>query len=217
LDRHGIFTQIPLDPLWRNATTAWNEGNFKIASVHLLGAAVDNEEVSMSPRDISDDKTNWGTPKSDYGEAIQEEVVDFYNLYSPKDNALEPYPAPYFGIYPSFEGDQALGQSGKQTKLTAITLPENYNETNVESQLPENCSIENSDINMTDADGDGDCDLDFYDPLLHDKKRIPKMEKKSTMESRQARFHLNFQRYFSMIFSVINSVLYLYTYYFEQR
>jgi hypothetical protein len=154
-----------LDSLHKNATTTWNEGNFKIASVHLLGAAVDNEEVSMSPRDISDDKTNWGSPKSDYGEAIQEEVVDFYNLYSPEDNALEPYPAPYFGIYPSFEGDQALGQSGNQTKLTVITLPENYNEMSVESQLPENSSIENSDINMTDSDGDGDCDFDFYDPI----------------------------------------------------
>ena len=141
-----------LDSLHKNAT--WNERNFKIASVHLMGAAVDNEEVSMDPRDISDDKTNWGSPKSDYGEAIQEEVVDFYNLYSAKDNVLEPYPAPYFGIYPSFEGDQALGQSGKQTFLTAITTPKNYTEANVESQIPEN-----SGINMTDADGDHVCDF----------------------------------------------------------
>lgn len=36
---------------------------------------------------------------------------------------------------------------------------------NVESQIPENSSLENSDINMTDADGDGDCDFDLYDPL----------------------------------------------------
>ena len=86
-------------------------------------------------------------------------------MYSPKDNVLEPYPAPYFGIYPSFEGDQALGQSGNQTKITVITLPKNYNETNVESQLPENSSLENPGINLTDADGDGVCDFDFYNPL----------------------------------------------------
>jgi predicted alpha/beta hydrolase family esterase len=153
-----------LDSLHKNPI--WNMSNFTIASVHLMGAAVDNEEVSMDPRDISDDKTNWGSPKSDYGEAIHEEVVDFYNLYSPKDNVLEPLDAPYFGIYPSFEGDQALGQSGKQTTfLTNITTPQNYKEVNVESQIPEN-----SGINMTDADGDGVCDfglLNFTAGVCH--------------------------------------------------
>ncbi len=127
-----------------------------------MGAAVDNEEVSMSPRDISDDKTNWGSPKSDYGEAIQEEVVDFYNLFSPEDNVLQPLDAPYFGIYPSFEGDQALGQNGSQTKfLTNITKPKNYTDVNVKSEIPENPGG----VNMTDADGDGVCDFGFYDPI----------------------------------------------------
>jgi len=143
-----------LDSLHKNAT--WNERNFNITSVHLMGAAVDNEEVSMDPRDISDDKTNWGSLKSDYGEAIQEEVLNFSNLYSPKDNVLEPRVPPYFGIYPSFEGDQALGQSGSQKIfLTKITTPKNYRDVNVESEIPENSGV----VNMTDADGDRECDI----------------------------------------------------------
>jgi pimeloyl-ACP methyl ester carboxylesterase len=146
-----------LDSLNKNPT--WNNCNFKIASVHLMGAAVDDEEVSMNPRDILDDRTNWGSPKSDYGEAIQEEVVHFYNLYSPEDNVLEPHENgnPSLQIYPTFEGDLALGQNGNQTSLTMITLPANYNDTNVLSQIPEN-----SDIDMTDADGDRICDFGLY-------------------------------------------------------
>jgi hypothetical protein len=50
----------------------------------LLGAAVDDEEVSKYPQDILDDLTNWGTLKSDYGVAIEEEVVKFYNLFNPE-------------------------------------------------------------------------------------------------------------------------------------
>ena len=40
-----------------------------------MAAAVDNEEVSINPADILIDYINWGTPKSDYGQAIEEEVV----------------------------------------------------------------------------------------------------------------------------------------------
>jgi pimeloyl-ACP methyl ester carboxylesterase len=137
-----------LDSLHKNAT--WNERNFNITSVHLMGAAVDNEEISMDPSDISDDKTNWGSPKTDYGEAIQDEVLNFSNLYSPKDNVLEPLDAPYFGIYPSFEGDQALGQNGSQKIfLTNITTPKNYEDVNVQGEIAA----------FSDADGIDGCDL----------------------------------------------------------
>jgi pimeloyl-ACP methyl ester carboxylesterase len=143
-----------LDSLNKNPT--WNKNNSKIASVHLMGAAVDNEEVSMNPRDILDDRTNWGSPKSGYGEAIQEEVVRFYNFYSPEDNVLEPHENgnPALQIYPTFEGDLALGQSGNQTLLTTITLPNNYADINVQSQIPKNSST-----NMIDADGNRECDF----------------------------------------------------------
>jgi hypothetical protein len=70
-----------------------------------MGAAIDDEEVTKNPQDILDDLTNWGTLKSDFGSAIEEEVVDFYNLFNPKDNIFEPNLIPAFQIYSSFEGD----------------------------------------------------------------------------------------------------------------
>jgi pimeloyl-ACP methyl ester carboxylesterase len=115
-----------LDSLHKNVV--WNNSNFKLASVHLLGAAVDDEEVTTNPRDILEDKTNWGSPKSDYGGAIQEEVVRFYNLYNPKDNVFEQ-------IYPLFEGDFALGQRGHQVLPYQISFPTNYEDVNVTKQI----------------------------------------------------------------------------------
>lgn len=129
-----------LDSLHKNAI--WNSKDFTISSVHLMAAAVDDEEVSIDPKHVVDDKTNWGSPKSDYGEAIQEEVVHFYNLYNPNDNVLEPNVNYSRQIYPTFEGDLALGQSGYQT-LPKIRLPTNYNETDVQDQIAA----------MRDADG----------------------------------------------------------------
>jgi|SRR5918999_559509 pimeloyl-ACP methyl ester carboxylesterase len=147
-----------LDSLNKNQT--WNNGNFTIASVHLMAAAVDDEEVSMYPKDILNDLTNWGSPKSDYGRAIQEEVIKFDNLFSIKDNVLEPnltnpfYP---FQIYPSFEADRALGQNGyqkvpKYQDLKELkSLPGNYDEKDVQNEIAAIC----------DADADGNPDLPF--------------------------------------------------------
>ena len=45
-----------LDSLHKNQ--AWNNNNFTIKSVDLLGAAVDDEEVSTDPQDILIDQTN---------------------------------------------------------------------------------------------------------------------------------------------------------------
>jgi len=129
----------------------WNSGAFKIASVHLMGAAVDNEEVSKDPQDILNDQTNWGTVKSDYGEDIQHEVVEFYNLHNPHDKVLGPNPINPFSplqIYPSFEGDLALGQNGSQI-FPKISLPTNYVDIEVQKEeIPFNI----------DADGDRLCD-----------------------------------------------------------
>jgi hypothetical protein len=143
-----------LDSLHKNQI--WNNNNFTIKSVDLLGATVDDEEVSINPQDILIDQTNWGTPKLDYGQAIESEVTSFANSFSSKDNMLEPNPKkPYypFQIYPSFETDRALGQSGYQKVPydinTTKSLPDNYDEKDVKDQLPLN----------SDADGDGVCDL----------------------------------------------------------
>ena len=143
-----------LDSLHKNPL--WNNKNFKIKSVHFMGAAVDDEEVSSRSEFILIDQTNWGSAKSDYGQAIQEEVINFYNLFSSKDNMLEPFPdLPSVPIYPTFESDWALGQSGYQKFSDPYniisTLPKNYNETNVTKEL----------VAICDADGDGYIDLPF--------------------------------------------------------
>jgi len=127
----------------------WKRNGFKIESVHLMGAAVDNEEVSKDPQDILGDLTNVGTAKSDYGEAI-EEVKRFYNLYNPKDKALGPNsvnPFSAYQIYPSFEGDLALGQNGSQIS-PKISLPSNYEDIDVANEIPFN----------NDSDANGICD-----------------------------------------------------------
>ena len=154
---HSLGARIvlsSLDSLHKNQS--WNSNNFTIKSVDLLGATVDDEEVSTNPQDILIDQTNWGTPKSDYGQAIEAVVTNFTNSFSSKDNMLEPNPEkPYypFQIYPSFETDRALGQSGYQKVPYNInitkSLPDNYTENDVKDQLPLN----------SDADGDGKCNL----------------------------------------------------------
>ena len=139
-----------LDSLTNNPD--WNNNNYRIASVHLMGAAVDDEEVSKNPLDIDGDSAI----KHAYGKAIQDEVVRFYNLYNPEDDVLEgddecalllltSICQPIY--YPKHEHDFALGQSGAQS---GIDIPENYDEINARSEI---------DFNR-DADGDGGfCDL----------------------------------------------------------
>jgi hypothetical protein len=145
-----------LDSLHKNQS--WNNNNFTIKSVDLLGAAVDDEEVSTNPQDILIDQTNWGIPKSDYGYAIETEVTNFTNYFSSEDYVLEPIPEkpyPPFQIYPSFEADKALGQSGYQKNPDIPiydidkSLPTNYDQLDVRVQLPLN----------SDADGDRVCDF----------------------------------------------------------
>ena len=84
----AIVVLSSLDSLHENQT--WNNNNFNIKSTDLLGAAVDDEEVSTNPIDILNDPTNLGTPKSDYGQAIEVVVTNFTNFFSSKDNTLEP-------------------------------------------------------------------------------------------------------------------------------
>jgi pimeloyl-ACP methyl ester carboxylesterase len=146
---HSLGSRIilsSLDSLHRNST--WNNGNFKIASVHLMGAAVDNEEVSKNQQDIFNDATNLDTVKTTaYGQAILEDVVQFYNLYNPEDSIFKPnliYPFFPFQIYPAYEGDWALGQSGYQVVPYDIrlSLPTNYIQINVQNEIPPICDAD---------------------------------------------------------------------------
>jgi hypothetical protein len=133
-----------LDNLHTNPT--WNDNDYKITSVHLMGAAVDNEEVSKNPIDIDGDFTL----KHAYGKAIQEEVIRFYNLYNPEDNVLQPMPFEeddyIYEFYPSpfFENDLALGQSGRDTTIATqdqVSTPPYY-DVKVQNQIP---AISNAD------------------------------------------------------------------------
>jgi hypothetical protein len=132
----------------------WNDKNFTVESVHLLAAAVDNEEIFKNPFDIIKDLTNeynmnvtelkYPPPnklKSSFGQAIEDEVKQFYNLYSPKDDSLE-------WFYPLNEKDSALGLTGAEF---GISLPSNYNQTDVQKEIKAFC----------DADGQNSCDYPY--------------------------------------------------------
>lgn len=80
---HSLGARVALSALdYLNKNQDWNNNNFRITTVHLMGAAVDNEEVSKDPNDILTDTTNSDTNKikSAFGEAIENEVIRFYNL-----------------------------------------------------------------------------------------------------------------------------------------
>ena len=73
-----------LDSLHNNQV--WNNNNFQISSVHLMGAALDDDEVSKDASDV----TSLGGIKSAYDKAIEDEVLKFYNLVNEEDDVLEP-------------------------------------------------------------------------------------------------------------------------------
>jgi pimeloyl-ACP methyl ester carboxylesterase len=118
----------------------WNRNHFKIASVHLLGPAVDDEEVSKNilyivknPLSLFN-KAEWFDPygvKSAYGKAIEDVVVKFYNLYNPKDKVLG---APF--LYEFYDQDRPLGLEGQQADTSK---PSNYIQTDVENNIAPLC------------------------------------------------------------------------------
>lgn len=114
-----------------------------ITSVHLLGPAVNDEQVSLE-----EDECSINSPPLECsGDAIDSEVIHFYNLYNPQDNMLAyeqwsipfcwnpflpatcyiidiDYPSPYHYT----EGGNPLGAYHIVGK---INVPENYQEYNV--------------------------------------------------------------------------------------
>jgi hypothetical protein len=108
---------------------------FKVESVHLMGAAVDDEQISTDSSDTDDDPGD-----KMYGHSIESLVVGFYNLFDTQDNALEE-------IYPYYEGGEtALGLNGAEQ---GISLPRNYQDIDVTQEI----SL------LNDANGDKRCDL----------------------------------------------------------
>ncbi|MFL6371689.1 MAG: alpha/beta hydrolase [Nitrososphaera sp.] len=136
---HSLGTKVILNalleltnnPLWNSSSSS---SNFKIESVHLMGAAVDNEQVSIGPVD------------TDYpreiicGRRIESQVSKFYNFFDRQDNALEE-------LYPYYEdGETTLGLRGAKQ---GITLPSNYQDIDVTEEVSF----------IDDANGDYMCDL----------------------------------------------------------
>jgi hypothetical protein len=154
---HSMGTRVllsGLDGLYKNQ--GWNNKNFKIVSAHVMGAAVDNEEIANSPSYIINnpsvmlDVDEWYDAygiKSAYGNAIEAEVVKFYNLFNREDNSLE---APR--LYKFYEQDDALGLQEAPGDIPSVL---NYEDIDVEDQI----------AFIEDADGDGDCDLPISTPF----------------------------------------------------
>jgi Alpha/beta hydrolase of unknown function (DUF900) len=94
--------------------------NFKILSVHLMGAAVDDEKISKNPFDA--DNSSPSDNGIVYGIDIENHVTIFHNLFDPEDNYLQSRRAPSY--YPIYENDSALGRMGADA--TIVDLPRNY-------------------------------------------------------------------------------------------
>lgn len=119
---HSMGARVILNALESlHNNSEWNSKNWKVTSVHLLGAAVDNEEVSK----------NGG-----FGNAIEDEAGEFYNKFNYEDNVLSRY-------YWLEEGDQALGENGAEK---GIPLPKNYHEEDVTNDVGDNHSGYNGNL-----------------------------------------------------------------------
>ena len=145
---HSLGARVVL-----NALNDLNNTNFKLESVHLMGAAVDDEEVSKNPNDNRNSRYDDGVV---YGDAIENHVNKFYNLYNPEDDMLERVDVEeqrtdvQTNIYPSYEEDDALGSWGLQnSSVNETDIPSNYNETNVKDVI----------LAINDANGDQACDI----------------------------------------------------------
>lgn len=90
----------------------WNQRNYSIASVHVLGGAVNPEELSSR-----------GWPY--FGTAIQHEVELFRNEYCPEDDMLQ-------FVYRSAEGRDALGTVRARD---IVSTPSNYDDVYVCDQI----------------------------------------------------------------------------------
>ena len=85
--------------------------SYNIASIHLIGAAIDDKSASKN---------------SPFGNAIENIVNKFYNLYNPEDNALK-------HAYVKTEKENPLGLYGLKK---GEPFPINYTESNAKFEIP---------------------------------------------------------------------------------
>jgi esterase/lipase superfamily enzyme len=95
-----------------------------IKSVHLLGAAINNELI---------------LDNNPFGNAINDTVEKFFNLYNPEDDGLE--------INRLIEKHNPLGAVGAPNQ----PIPKNYKDTNIMNEI----------LALSDADGDGNLEECF--------------------------------------------------------
>jgi pimeloyl-ACP methyl ester carboxylesterase len=150
---HSMGARVILSALESlDSNQEWNRHHFKIASVHLLGAAVDDDEVSKNilyivrnPSSLFN-RAQWFDPygiKSAYGKAVQDIVLKFYNLYNPHDKVLG-----HPNLYRFYDQDTPLGLNGAQV---GIARPSNYIPIDVQNKIAPLC----------DANGDNRPDPPF--------------------------------------------------------
>src|SRR5215211_8410044 len=80
---HSLGSRVILSALNSlDNNNEWKSSHFKIITVNLLGGAVDNYEVLKNNNDIP----IISNIKAFYGDAIQNQVINFYNMYNFEDN-----------------------------------------------------------------------------------------------------------------------------------
>jgi hypothetical protein len=126
---HSLGAQVILNALdYLRNDSIWNNRGYTISSVHLLGAAVDDEEISAS---------------SSFGNAIQNEVDEFHNKFNPQDDMLE-------GDYRNVEQDTALGENGADRN---VSWPSTYEQEDVSDEVSRDSDgdgVEDDEVNCGD-------------------------------------------------------------------
>ena len=119
-----------------------------IKSVHLLGAAVNREQIFTYPSYCLINESSLECS----GKAIETQVQDFYNYYNTEDNMISPiiiWSTKFKSVYEKTENNIALGSS--EIEITP-NVPDNFHQTDVTLEIP----------SYKDANNDNVCDIRYY-------------------------------------------------------
>ena len=158
---HSLGSRVTLSAIQWLYENSIADNSKKITSVHLLGAAIDDEQVSLIENQCNENYP----PLPCSGKAISSEVGKFYSLYNPEDNMLaseeiiydpnpfyyNPYlPDEFIIVYPSpYQSTEYDNPLGSNEVKSQINEPFNYEEYNVLSKIK----------NDNNADKKNGCDL----------------------------------------------------------
>ena len=121
-----------------------------IESVHLLGAAVNLEQISTNPSNCLIDALSIECS----GRAIESQVQDIYNYYNTEDNMISYFKIPFTllefpSVYQISENNIALGSTA--IEITP-NVPYNFHQDDVTLEIRI----------LSDADSNGTCDIRYY-------------------------------------------------------